>query len=140
MNCIENYRPVRLLSKISVIFERLVFELIDQNGRHVHTEVLCFESRKKPDHPTDTCPRTVYRGYQKTFDKVSHTILIHKLGKFDFEDSFLALLFSYLIDRYQKFNLSRVLSESLHVLSGVPQGSFPGPLLFLIFMKILRTF
>ena len=48
-NCIENYRPVSLLSKISLIFERLLFEFNHRNVRHLlHHKQFGFQSRKTP--------------------------------------------------------------------------------------------
>ena len=68
----------------------------------------------------------------KAFDKVWHQGLLFKLGSFGIRGKLLNLLKDYLCDRFQRVLLNGQGSSWLPIKAGAPQGSIPGPLLFLI--------
>ena len=66
----------------------------------------------------------------KTFDCLSHDLLIAKLHAYGIKKGYLNLLFSYPNSRKQRVRLNNTYNEWIHILLGVPQGSALGPLLF----------
>ena len=72
----------------------------------------------------------------KPFDKVHHKNLISKLRHVHgFSGKLLRWFESYLVNRKQRVTVLGATSSAKPVLSGVPQGSILGPLLFLLHVK-----
>ena len=76
----------------------------------------------------------------KAFDCLPHDLLIAKLDAYGFEKETINLLLSYLTKRKQGVKIKDTTSEFLEILSGVPQGSILGPILFNIFLNDMLIF
>lgn len=147
---VTNYRPISILCKASLIFERILFDYLYSKVNHLFAENQHGFIKRR-----STCSQmltylnelynlkdcsipcvAIYFDIQKAFDSVPHSKLLYKLHHvYNLDNDFIDLISSYLSGRTQCVRISGVISESLPVTSGVPQGSVLGPLLFILYMN-----
>jgi len=73
--------------------------------------------------------------FQKAFDKVSHSHLLKKLHASGVRGKLHQWMETYLTQRTQSVVVDGATSEEANVLSGVPQGTVLGPLMFLVYIN-----
>ena len=70
--------------------------------------------------------------YRKAFDHVDHTVLVTKCKTYNLPNFIIRWLCAFLSDRSQRVRLGQELSDWVNLKGSVPQGSWPGPLLFIV--------
>ena len=151
----SNYRPVSILPVISKIFERIIYNQLN-DFLCSHNLIYEYQSGFRRSYSTDTAltylsdrirlnmDAGLYTGIvlidlQKAFDTVDHNILALKLNALGLDRSAVAWFESYLSDRQQFVNVQGTKSAYGEVTCGVPQGSILGPLLFTIYVNDMSS-
>ena len=150
-NLPKNYRPVSLTSIICKILEKLIVEDI---VKHVKSNHLNSQEQHgfTPNKSTTTnllealnviteaqmhgIPLDVlFLDYQKAFDTVPHQRLLLQAESFGIRGKVLNWIKAFLSNRRQRVRVNDSTSSWKPVISGIPQGSILGPILFILYVN-----
>ena len=151
----NNYRLISLLSNIVKIIEKLMHKrlhifLETQNcfypaqfgfRLNVSTSNALMSITKNIQTQLDEgkyCAE-VFVDLRKAFDTVNHYILLRKVDYYGIRGIANEWFCSYLKKRKQFVSIEINMSSVKEILTGVPQGSVLGPLLFLIYVNDLKS-
>ena len=96
----------------------------------VHTWLFTTEERK--------ASHVVLLDYREAFDHVDHTVLVTKCKSYNLPNFIIRWLCAFLSDRSQRVRLGQELSDWVSLKGSVPQGSWLGPLLFIVLIDDLH--
>ena len=150
----KQYRPISVLNGFSKIFERYY---LNQMLTHVNKILSKYISAYRKGY---SCQNVLLKlteewrinldqnkvvgalliDLSKAFDCLPHDLLIAKLDAYGFEKQTTSLIYSYLTKRKQGVKIKDNTSDFLEILSGVPQGSILGPILFNVFLNDMLLF
>ena len=147
------YRPVALTSHITKVFERVVRRALvthlemqdllpaDQHGfreyRSTLTQLLSHWDQVLDHLEQGEAVDVIYTDFSKAFDKCETNVLLHTLRECGVKGRVGLWLAAFLDPntRKQAVGVDGRISDLAQVISGVPQGTVLGPILFLIHIR-----
>ena len=148
---VNNYRPISLLTSISKVLERIIynrtFRFLQSHDvfadyqfgfreNHSTSHALLSFVEKATQALDKFCHMVgIFLDFSKAFDTINHEILLNKLYHYGIRGKALEWFRSYLSNRKQFVTFNNVNSQMLNIDCGVPQGSLLGPLLFIIYIN-----
>ena len=155
-----NYRPISLLTTMSKVLEKIVYRRVYkflQDTHQIYDNQFGFRVNHSCEHAIGQVVSSIVKNNEnrkysccvlldlsKAFDTIEHTILLSKLELYGIRGNVLSWFKSYLTDRKLRVkcrtisNMKEAMSKDYPIEYGTLQGSYLGPLIFLIFVNDLH--
>ena len=113
---------------------------VDIEGFNTQYALLSLIEKWKKTFDDNGYTGAILMDLSKAFDTINHELLIAKLYAYGFSKGALKLIQSYLSDRSQRTKINKSFSSWSALLTGVPQGSVLGLILFNIYLNDIFYF